>query len=96
MIQEKNNYDQIIDHFIIEIQVRFKKSNLEPVLDLFTLIMIDGEIFEVNYDKLVIYSNLNELKYEFKVFFFYCTAAIDANLIYFKKKILLILKKNEK
>jgi hypothetical protein len=70
MIQEKNNYDQIIDHFIIEIQVRFKKSNLEPVLDLFTLIMIDGEIFEVNYDKLVIYSNLNELKYEFKVFFF--------------------------
>jgi hypothetical protein len=65
-----SNYDQIIDHFIIEIQVRFKKSNLEPVLDLFTLIMIDDERFEVIYDKLVIYSNLNELNYEFKVFFF--------------------------
>jgi hypothetical protein len=33
--------------------------------------MIDDERFEVNYDKLVIYSNLinlNELKYELKVF----------------------------
>ena len=36
--------------------------------------MIDDERFEVNYDKLVIYSNLinlNELKYEWKVFIEY-------------------------
>lgn len=36
--------------------------------------MIDDERFEVNYDKLVIYSNLinlNELKYELKVFIEY-------------------------
>jgi hypothetical protein len=43
-------------------------------LELFKLIIIGDERFEVNYDKLVIYSNLinlNELKYELKIFIEY-------------------------
>ena len=35
-----NIYDKIIDIFVQEIQERFKPSNLEPVLELFKVIMI--------------------------------------------------------
>ena len=58
----------------MEIQERFRKSNLEPVLELFKLIMIDDEKININYDKLIIYNqlfNLNEPKYELKGYILY-------------------------
>ena len=39
----KGIYDKIIDIYVQEIQERFKKSNLVPVLELFNLIMINDE-----------------------------------------------------
>ena len=70
----QTKYDKILDHFIIEIQERFRKSNLEPVLELYKLIMNDDEKININYDKLIIYNqliNLNELKYEVKAYIEY-------------------------
>jgi len=53
-----NSYDKIIDIFIKEIQERFKPSNLEPVLELFKVIMPNDTKTEINLNKLKIYENL--------------------------------------
>jgi hypothetical protein len=53
-----NSYDKIIDIFIKEIQERFKPSNLEPVLELFKVIMLNDTKTEINLNKLKIYENL--------------------------------------
>ena len=54
----KINYDKIIDIYVQEIQERFQRSNLKPVLELFKLIMIENEKTEVDFDSLKIYSHL--------------------------------------
>ena len=67
-------YDKIIDIYAHEIQERFKKDNLIPVLELFNVIMVVDEKNELNYDNLKIYDNLinlRELKYELKPFIQY-------------------------
>ena len=56
-----NLYDKIIDIFVKEIQERFKPSNLEPVLELFKVIMIEDIKTKINFDILNICENLVNL-----------------------------------
>jgi hypothetical protein len=56
-----NLYDKIMNIFVQEIQERFKPSNLEPVLELFKVIMIEDIITKINFDILNIYENLISL-----------------------------------
>lgn len=61
------SYDKIIDIFVKEIQERFKLSNLEPVLELFQVIMIEDIKKKINFEILKIYeklTNLQDLKLE--------------------------------
>jgi len=50
-----NLYDKIIDIFVQKIQERFKPSNLEPVLELFKVIMIEDIKTKIN--SILIYIN---------------------------------------
>ena len=63
-----NSYDKIIDTFIKAIQDKFKPSNLEPVLELFKVIMLDDTKTKINFDNLKIYDNLINLQ----SFFYSC------------------------
>jgi hypothetical protein len=56
-----NLYDKIIDIFVEEIQEKFKPSNLEPILELFKVIMIEEIKTKINFDILNIYENLVNL-----------------------------------
>ena len=62
-----NYHDTIIDIFVKEIQERFNADNLEPVLELFHVIMIEDEQTLINFNKLKMYDkliNLVDLKLE--------------------------------
>lgn len=70
----QNSFDKIIDIFVREIQERFKASNLEPVLELFNVIMLDDQNKTINFEILKVYENLinmDDLKLELQSYIKY-------------------------
>jgi phosphoribosyl-dephospho-CoA transferase len=55
------SHDKIIDIYVKEIQDRFQTNNLEPVLELYKVIMLDDKNTKINFEILKIYDRLLDL-----------------------------------
>ena len=67
----KETYDNIIDLYVEEIQKRFNRQNLEPVMELYNIIMIADVKQKINFGNLKIYRkfiDFDKLKFEIELY----------------------------